>query len=72
MVSFKRVVRKPFKACRSCKLLVPHDEEKCPNCGSTSFTEEWDGMIIIIDPEKSWVAKRLNIKKPGRYAIRLV
>lgn len=66
-----RIQKPPFKACRKCKYLVPHDEEKCPKCGSTDFTEEWEGMVIIIDPEDSKIAEILGIKEPGRYAIKV-
>ncbi len=64
-------VRKPLKACTKCKLLVHHEVDKCPNCGSDTFTDEWSGVAIIVDPEKSEVAKMLGISKPGRYAIRI-
>ncbi|MEM0043338.1 MAG: transcription elongation factor subunit Spt4 [Sulfolobales archaeon] len=60
-----------LKACRSCKALVELSVDKCPVCGSTDFTEEWSGIIIIFDPERSRVASMLGIKKPGRYAIKL-
>lgn len=60
-----------FKACIKCKLLVPLNAEECPNCGSRDFSEEWEGLVIILDPENSVIAKRLNITKPGRYAIKL-
>jgi len=62
---------KPFKACLKCKALVRPDETKCPVCGSTEFTFEWSGMVIVLDPEKSKVAKFLDIKKPGRYALKV-
>lgn len=62
---------KSFKACLRCKALVKPDEEKCPVCGSTEFTFEWSGIVVIIDPEKSEVAKMLNIKTPGRYALKV-
>lgn len=55
----------------NCKYLVPSEVEVCPNCGSKRFTEEWEGFIIILDPEKSGVAKSLNITRPGRYAIKI-
>ncbi len=67
----KRTRLKPFKACTKCKYLVPHEIGKCPNCGSESFTNDWVGMVIIVDAEKSEIAKMLDIKKPGRYAIKL-
>ncbi len=62
---------KIFKACRRCKALVERDAIECPICGSRDFTDEWEGMVIIIDPEKSEIAKALGISKPGRYAIKV-
>ncbi len=66
-----RSTTKAFKACVKCKALVPADAEVCPICGSKEFTFEWSGVIIVIDPEKSAVAKLLGIKTPGRYAIKI-
>ncbi len=62
---------KPFKACRKCKALVNKEVNICPICGSSDFTDEWEGMVIIIDPENSEIAKMLGITKPGRYAIKV-
>ncbi len=67
----RRGRKKPFKACIKCKFLVPPDTEKCPNCGSESFSFDWSGMVIIVDAEKSEIAKMLGIKQPGRYAIKI-
>ena len=60
-----------FKACVKCKALVKPEETKCPICGSTEFTDEWSGMVIILDPKRSKVAKLLGIDKPGRYALKV-
>jgi len=56
-------------ACRKCKMLT--NEKACPNDGSTELSHEWSGLIIIINPEKSQVAKTLGIEKPGRYALKV-
>ncbi|WP_291765293.1 transcription elongation factor subunit Spt4 [Caldivirga sp. UBA161] len=67
-----RTRRRPlsgFKACRRCKLIVPDEVNQCPNCGSIEFSEEWRGLIIILNPEESCIAKELNITKPGMYAV---
>ncbi len=63
--------KKPFKACIKCKFLVNHEEQRCPNCGSDTFSDEWSGVIIILDPAKSEIAKMLGIGRPGRYALRI-
>ncbi len=62
---------KPFKACRRCKALVDKNAEVCPFCGSRDLSDDWEGVIIVIDPEKSEVAKELGITKPGRYAVKV-
>ena len=34
----------------------------------TSLSNEWSGLIIVLDPKNSKVAETLAIKVPGRYA----
>lgn len=62
---------KPFKACRSCRTLVDRDAEMCPACGSRDFTDEWSGVAIVIRPEDSEIASKLELSRRGRYAIRV-
>ncbi|MET1128682.1 MAG: transcription elongation factor subunit Spt4 [Thermoproteota archaeon] len=62
---------RPFKACRRCKSLVPKEATRCPVCGSTDLSNDWEGVIVVIDPEKSELAKKLGITQPGRYALRV-
>lgn len=56
------------RACKICKTI--YEGDKCPNCGSQEYTEDFKGRIMIIDPETSEAAKKLNIKKKGLYAIK--
>ncbi|MEW6295453.1 MAG: transcription elongation factor subunit Spt4 [Candidatus Diapherotrites archaeon] len=58
------------KACRECRKVI-EEGEKCPNCGSTAFTTFWRGYVIIIDPEKSEIAKKMGIQTIGKHALRL-
>jgi DNA-directed RNA polymerase subunit E" len=58
------------KACRKCRAITR--ESKCPVCGSDDLSINWSGMIIILDVEKSEVAKMIGTKVPGRYAINVV
>lgn len=46
-------------------------EKACPNDGSTELSNEWSGLIIIINADKSQVAKTLGITKSGRYALKV-
>jgi DNA-directed RNA polymerase subunit E" len=56
-------------ACRKCKTLT--NDKTCPNDGSTELSNEWSGLIIIINADKSQVAKTLGITKSGRYALKV-
>ena len=60
-----------FKACLNCGRLVPKDAEKCPYCGSKEFTENYKGVVFILDPEKSKIAKILGKNEEGIYALRI-
>lgn len=57
------------KACKVCKLI--HEESECPKCGAKETTEGFKGKIIVLNPEKSELAQKLNIKEKGNYAIKI-
>jgi len=57
------------KACKICRAIYL-EEDKCPKCGSKEFTEGFKGRIIISNPEKSELAKQLEIKEKGEFAIK--
>ena len=59
---------KNFRACKTCHLLTPKDV--CPNC-SIPTSKRWRGYVIIRDPSSSQIAEKMNIKKPGKYALKV-
>ena len=56
-------------ACKICKRILIGD--KCPVHPDAKLVENWKGRIIILDPENSELAKKLNITEAGEYAIRV-
>jgi len=77
-------MRQPFlgkmaklKACKACHYLT--NESMCPNCKGTNLSTSYTGIVVILpgkdaheDPRKSsYVASRLNIEKPGKYALKV-
>lgn len=58
-----------IKACKLCKTIV-EEGEKCPNCGSKELTEGFKGKIVVLDPEKSELAKKVGLKEKGNFAIK--
>lgn len=57
------------KACRECHT-VSHGS-KCPNCKATSLSDDFTGLVIIINPEGSALARAMKVKNKGRYALRV-
>jgi DNA-directed RNA polymerase subunit E" len=57
------------KACKKCKRITT--TKQCPICKSQELTTNWRGIVVILDPEKSEIAKQLNIEFPGEYALKV-
>ncbi|KAH8740938.1 hypothetical protein FG386_002484 [Cryptosporidium ryanae] len=74
-----------LRSCLSCKIILSDQqffESGCPNCThlameydrqkvNSSTTMSFKGMITILKPNQSWVARynRLNNFTPGCYAV---
>lgn len=61
--------KKQLMVCRDCHRVV--EGTSCSMCGTNNLTGDWSGYLIILDPENSEVAKRMNITIPGRYALKV-
>jgi len=59
-----------LKACKNCRLIIDA-AGVCPQCQSTDLVDKWSGQLVVLDPEKSEIGKKLDIKAPGRYAIKI-
>jgi DNA-directed RNA polymerase subunit E" len=69
-VERKNNMAKKAKACKKCRFIY-EEGEKCPKCGSSSFTENWRGRIEIVNPESSEIAKELKLNEKGVYTIKV-
>ena len=59
---------KTLSACKNCHLLT--NKDRCPNC-SDQTVKRWSGYVIIRDPSISQIAMKMNITKPGKYALKV-
>lgn len=57
------------KACSNCHVITTGNV--CPRCKTTSLSDDFSGLVIIFDPENSAIAKAMNIKEKGRYALKV-
>ena len=57
------------KVCRVCHRVV--SGQSCAICGSTNFSTDWSGYVIIIDPKHSQIARTMGLKLAGKYALKV-
>lgn len=57
------------RACRTCKIIT--EENICPICRSTDLSDDFSGLLVVLDPENSQLAKKMEIEKGGRYALKI-
>lgn len=56
-------------ACRKCKFITIG--KVCPVCKSSDLSPDWIGIVLVVDPNDSHIAKSLGIKEKGKYALRV-
>lgn len=56
-------------ACRKCRAITIG--KVCSICKSSDLTRDWSGIILIVKPENSQVAKTLEITHKGKYALKV-
>lgn len=59
-----------MKACKGCRYIV-YAEKTCPKCNSTDLSDKFSGMVIILDAERSEVAKISSLATNGIYAVKI-
>ncbi len=47
------------------------DGEVCPSCKGTNVSPNWQGRITFLDTEKSFIAHKMGVEKPGEYALKV-
>ena len=60
-----------YPVCRDCHRVLDLEDEACPNCGSSSLTEDWAGYVVIAHPESSEIAQEMQVTDAGRYALKV-
>ena len=57
------------KACTTCHFITK--DNVCPKCKSPSLSDDFSGLVIVFEPEDSAIAKAMDIKEKGRYALKV-
>lgn len=58
-----------MRACRHCKNI--NDAPLCPVCKNTEFSDDYSGLLVVLDPENSILAEKLDTKEEGNYALKI-
>lgn len=60
-------------ACKKCMHIINSSSTTCELCGSSDLTNEWTGLVIILNPLKSKIAKKMELKEaiPSMYALKV-
>ncbi len=58
------------KACKKCRMIITHGD-KCPLCGGTDLTNKWSSYVVVLNAEKSDIAKKLGAKMNSTYALNI-
>ena len=58
-----------MRACRTCKNIS--EEAICPVCKSTEFSDDYSGLLVVLKPENSLLAEKLNTTETGVYALKI-
>ncbi len=57
-------------ACKQCRYIISTKEKVCPKCGG-ELSDKYSGMVIILDPQKSEIAKIVEVNAVGAYAVKV-
>ena len=57
-----------MKASKTCHQLT--QENVCARCHAPT-SKPWQGCVVVQDPKKSRIARRMDIKAAGKYALKV-
>ena len=58
-----------MRACRYCKNI--NEESVCPVCKQSEYSEDYSGLLVVLDGENSILAEKLDTTEPGNYALKI-
>ncbi|VVC04159.1 Transcription elongation factor Spt4 [Candidatus Bilamarchaeum dharawalense] len=59
-----------MSACKQCRYIVQTKDKVCPKCQG-ELSEKYSGMVVILDAERSEVAKIVEVNVVGSYAVKV-
>ncbi len=60
----------PF-ACGACHQILKDGADMCPDHPEAPLSTDYSGLVEILQPDRSEIAKKLGITRPGKYALKV-
>ena len=57
------------RACKVCSIIT--EDKACPICKGTDLSDDYSGLLVVVDPEGSQLAQKMGITEAGRYALKI-
>jgi DNA-directed RNA polymerase subunit E" len=57
------------RACRYCKNIS--EDSVCPVCKNTEFSDDYSGLLVVLDADNSILAEKLDTTEAGNYALKI-
>jgi DNA-directed RNA polymerase subunit E" len=57
------------QVCRECHRIVAG--QTCPVCASSNLSDDWSGLVIIVDPQRSIIAEMIGVEVADKYALKV-
>ncbi len=58
-------------ASRTSKVLMNESEVREKGLPLGDFSPNWQGRIVFLDTERSFIAHKMGVEKPGEYALKV-
>ncbi len=58
-----------MRACRFCKNI--NEESVCPVCRQSEYSDDYSGLLVVLDAQNSILAEKLDTNEPGNYALKI-
>ena len=55
-------------ACKNCSAVT--EEDTCPLCQNPT-SKDWNGYIVVVDHNRSELAKKMGLNANGKFALRV-
>ncbi|MDP6049101.1 MAG: transcription elongation factor subunit Spt4 [Candidatus Bathyarchaeota archaeon] len=57
------------RACKVCKIIT--EDTPCPICKATDLSDDYSGLLVVLNSDGSQIAHKMGITEDGQYALKI-